>query len=101
MNKVKKCFAYALIVTSQISIVSAKQVLRAVPEKMEFGTFNTFQIKETIVTLTNTGRETFLVDKIKADCSCIRTAISIKEISPRDKAESAHYQLSANRSASE
>ncbi len=57
-------------------------MLKAVPEKVKFGTFNTFQIKETIVTLKNTGRETFLVDKIKADCTCIRTRLATKEIAP-------------------
>lgn len=87
MNNIKMWFTCMLAVTLQISIAGAAQVLKAVPEKVEFGTFNTFQIKETIVTLTNTGRETFLVDKIKADCNCIRTAISTKEISPSDKAE--------------
>ncbi|GAH22732.1 unnamed protein product, partial [marine sediment metagenome] len=39
-------------------------------------------IKETIIKLSNTGKETFLIDKIKADCSCIHTSISTKEIPP-------------------
>lgn len=62
-------------------------MLKAFPEKVEFGTFNTFQIKETILTLKNTGRETFLVDKIKADCACIRTRLTTKEIAPGKTAE--------------
>ncbi len=87
MNKTKTWFACALMVTLNISIVVAKQTLNATPEKVEFGTLNTFQVKEAIVTLENNGRETFLVDKIKADCSCIRTTISAKEISTGNKAE--------------
>jgi len=87
MNKAKTWFACALIVTLQVSFASAKQILKATPEKIELGTFNTFQVKETLVTLKNTGRKTFLVDKIKADCACIRTKINTKEISPGDKAE--------------
>ncbi|MBW7989233.1 MAG: DUF1573 domain-containing protein [Planctomycetes bacterium] len=87
MNNIKKWFICMLIVTLQISIVGAAQVLKAVPEKVKFGTFNTFQIKETIVTLKNTGRETFLVDKIKADCSCIRTRLANKNIAPGQTVE--------------
>ena len=87
MNNIKKWFICMLIVTLQISIAGAAQVLKAVPEKVNFGTFNTFQIKETIVTLKNTGRESFLVDKIKADCTCIRAMINTKEIAPGKKGE--------------
>jgi len=82
MNNIKTCFICMLMVTLQISSAGAAQVLKAVPEKVKFGTFNTFQIKETIVTLKNTGREKFVVDKIKADCTCIRTRLANKNIAP-------------------
>ncbi|MFB0524501.1 MAG: DUF1573 domain-containing protein [Phycisphaerae bacterium] len=80
MNKTKTWFACALIVTFYISIAGAKQVLKATPEKVEFCTFNTFQVKEAIVTLKNTDKKTFLIDKIKADCTCVRTRVATKEI---------------------
>lgn len=82
MNNIKTWHVYMLMVTLQISSAGAAQVLKAVPEKVKFGTFNTFQIKEAIVTLKNTGRETFVVDKIKADCTCIRTRLANKNIAP-------------------
>ena len=71
-----------LILILQVSLLCAAQMLRAVPEKAELGTFNTFQIKETTIKLRNTGRKAFLIDKIKADCACIRTSIDTKEILP-------------------
>lgn len=82
MNNIKMWSACVLIIILQVSLLCAAQVLRAVPEKVEFGTFNTFQIKEITVKLKNTGRKTFLIDKIKANCACIRTSISANEIPP-------------------
>ena len=71
-----------LILLLYVPFACAAQVLKVVPKKVELGTFNTFQIKETIVKLKNTGRKTLLIDKIKTDCSCIGTSISTKEIPP-------------------
>ena len=82
MNLSKISVLCMVILLLNSSFVDAAQVLSAVPEKVELGTFNTFQIQETIVKLRNTGKEAFLIDKIKANCACIRTSISSKEIPP-------------------
>jgi hypothetical protein len=76
-----------MVLSFNFSFLRAAQVLRAVPEKVELGTFNTFQIKETIIKLSNTGKKTFLIDKIKANCTCVRTSISTKEIPPGETVE--------------
>lgn len=82
MNLSKASTLCVMVLSFNVSFVRAAQVLRAVPEKVELGTFNTFQIKEAIVKLSNTGRKTFMIDKVKADCSCIGTSISTEEIPP-------------------
>lgn len=87
MNNIKTWSTCVLILLLHVSFACAAQVLKVVPEKVELGTFNTFQIKETIVKLKNTGRKPFLIDKIKADYTCIRTSISTKEIPPGETVE--------------
>ena len=81
MNRYKtwlKCILIVILLRS--SVTNAKQTIKAVPEEVNLGTFNAFVIKETVVTLENTGKDTFVIDKIKADCACIRTSIDTKEI---------------------
>jgi len=87
MNFSKVLALCVMILSLNSSFAGAAHVLKAVPKKVELGTFNTFQIKETIVKLSNTGKKTFLIDKIKADCACIRTSISTKEIPPGETVE--------------
>jgi len=87
MNFSKVSALCVMILSLNSSFAGAAQVLKAVPEKVELGTFNTFQIKETIVKLSNTGRKTFLIDKIKANCACVKTSISTKEIPPGETVE--------------
>ena len=86
MNK-KTRLTCILILLLNMSFACAAQLLRATPEKVELGNLNTFQVKEAIVKLENAGNETFLVDKIKADCACIRTSISKREILPGQAVE--------------
>jgi len=82
MNNIMTRLTCLLILLLHISSLCTAHVLQVVPEKVELGILNAFQIIETIVMMKNTGKEIFLIDQIKADCSCIRTAISTKEISP-------------------
>ncbi len=82
MDNIKVWSTCMLILLFFVTFSYSAQVLKAVPEKIELGTFNTFQIKETTVKLRNTGRKTFQIDKIKADCACIRTSIGANEILP-------------------
>lgn len=82
MNHTRTCAVCAAIVSLHTSFAGAAQLLKAIPSKVDLGTFNAFQIKETIVKLKNTGRETFHIDKIKANCACIKTMIATKDIPP-------------------
>jgi hypothetical protein len=82
MNHTRTCAIWALFVLLQASFAGAAQVLKAIPKKVDLGTFNAFQIKETTIKLKNTSRETFHLDKIKANCACIKTMIVTKDIPP-------------------
>jgi len=76
-----------IVLSLTISFVRADPVLKTVPEKVKLGTFNTFQIQETSVKLKNKGKKTFLIDKIKADCTCVRTSIGTEKIPPGETVE--------------
>ena len=87
MNRTRTWATCVAILSLHASFAGTAQVLDAVPNKVDLGTFNTFQIEETTVKLKNTGRDTFLVDKVKANCACIRTTISTTEIGPGETTE--------------
>ena len=87
MNRARTWVLYVTLLSLNLSAAGAVHVLRAVPERIELGTFNTFEIRETVVKVRNSGRESFLIDKIKADCACIRASISAQEIPPGGSVE--------------
>lgn len=78
----------------QVSFSNAAETLKVEPEKVDFGKFSTFQIKETVVKLKNTGKEKIILDKIKPDCSCIQTSIDTNEILPGKTIELTVYARS-------
>jgi hypothetical protein len=64
------------------SISAGAQDLKATPDSIAFGEFYAFENKTTSVVIKNVGKETFVVDSVKVDCSCVEAQLSKYEIPP-------------------
>jgi hypothetical protein len=85
MRRIVACIVIVVGLASQAVNAAPRQMLKAAPEQVDLGTFNTFEEKQASAVITNTGSNTFVAASVKANCSCLRARLKDTEIPPGGK----------------
>ncbi|MBN2590980.1 MAG: DUF1573 domain-containing protein [Sedimentisphaerales bacterium] len=68
-----------------ISLSSPAYEINVSSTDVNLGTFNALLTKETVVTLENKGKDTFIINNIIVDCGCINVTTQSDKIPPKGK----------------